>query len=371
MRRNYYDILGVENSADAETIKRAFRKLALQHHPDRGGDESKFKEASEAYEVLSDANKRAKYDASMGGRTAASYGVNPSDIFDRYRDTVSMWRNQPQRGKNIEVEFSVSLEDIVSKTASKVITYSRQIDCKRCGATGGKQMKCIVCKGLGLRNAQVAAARRVTVSCSACEGTGFVVEPTSRCVPCNGKGRLSEQMKVSIDIPRGIRAGSVVRIRGMGSAGKNGGPAGDLLASVVVEKHPVFRLSHKPYDQHNLYVNVPLTFWQAALGCQITIPTIHQNTVPLTIPPATQNGAHFIKRGYGLPIPTSGINGDMICVAVVKTPESLTDEQKSLLEALKTTDPILNTSDTNGIEAYLTRINNVQEKHFDGSVHPL
>lgn len=356
-KRDYYEVLGVDKSADEASIKKAYRNLAKKYHPDMNpGDnvaEEKFKEVNEAYGVLSDADKKAKYDqfghaafdpASGGGQGFGGFSGfgdfgDIGDIFGsffgggfggggaRRRDP-----NAPQRGDDISLRLTVTFEEAAFGT-KKDITYTRIAscpDCKGTGASGGTGAQtCPDCKGSGQRvvvQRMGGMSFQTTAVCDKCRGTGKIIKDP--CGKCRGTGSVRENKKLTVTIPAGIDNGERIALRGMGCDGKNGGPAGDLIISVSVRSHAVFER-----DGFNIYCEVPITVAEATLGAQIDIPTL-EGKMEYTIPEGTQAGTSFTVRGKGIVIPrTQNRRGDLIFVVNVEIPRGLNDKQRSAMQA--------------------------------------
>lgn len=355
-KRDYYEVLGVEKSADAATIKRAYYKLAKKYHPDANpGDkvaEEKFKEVNEAYEVLSDADKRAKYDqyghaafdpAMGGGGEGGGFGGfgGFGDFGDLGDILGGMFggafgggrrRNGPQQGEDIGVNVSISFEE-AAFGVKKDITYNRICrcpDCRGSGAAPGTQAEtCSVCRGSG----QVKRVQRMggmafqsTGTCENCRGTGKIIK--TPCSKCRGSGMVRENKKLTVSIPAGIDNGERIALRGQGCDGKNGGPTGDLIIVVSVKPHAVFERRGV-----TLTCDVPLTVAEATLGAEIEVPTLEGN-VKYTIPEGTQSGTTFTLRGKGIPyINNTNRRGDLVFRVNVEIPKGLNDKQKAAMKA--------------------------------------
>jgi molecular chaperone DnaJ len=355
-RRDYYEVLGVSRTATDQEIKSAYRKLALQYHPDRNpGDhaaEEKFKEAAEAYSVLADTDKRHMYDrfghAGLGG--AATGGFDPS-VFTGFEDILgglgdifglgdmfggARRRSGPQRGADLRYDLEISFEESARKTETS-IQFPRQETCDTChgsGASpGSKPTTCPQCQGRGqLRYQQ--GFFTVARTCGQCRGTGSII--ANPCDTCRGSGRVEKDRKVTINIPAGIATGQRLRLSGEGEAGPNGGPPGDLYVVIHVQDHPFFRR-----EGIDLHCEIPLNFPTLALGGEIRIPTLDGDE-PFTVPDGTQTGTTFRLRGKGMPDVSdrSGRSkGDLFVTVKVMTPKKLTKEQRKLLEQLAPTLP--------------------------------
>ena len=340
-KRDYYEVLGVQKNASEDELKKAYRRLAMKHHPDRNaGDtdsEEKFKEAKEAYEVLSDAQKRAAYDqfghagvdAEMGGAGGGGGfggGFDFGDIFESvFGGASARGGSRVYRGADLRYDLSLNLEEAVFGTEAK-IRIPTQVVCDACGGTGAKPgtspQTCPRCHGTG----QVRITQgffSVQQTCPRCHGTGKIIQDP--CAKCHGSGRLREHKTLSVKVPPGVDVGDRIRLSGEGEAGVNGGPAGDLYVQINVREHPIF----KREEQH-LYCEVPISLVTAALGGELEAPTI-DGRVMLKIPPETQTGKVFRIRGKGVKPVRGGIPGDLHCRVIVETPVNLNLEQKQKL----------------------------------------
>jgi molecular chaperone DnaJ len=347
-KRDYYEVLGISRTATEQEIKSAYRKLALQYHPDRNpGDkaaEERFKEAAEAYSVLADTDKRHMYDrfghAGLGG--AATGGFDPT-VFTGFEDILGglgdifgfgdvfgggRRRGGPQRGADLRYDLEISFDE-AAKGAETTIQIPRQERCETCSgsgaAAGSKPTTCPQCHGRGqLRYQQ--GFFTVARTCGQCRGTGSVI--TKPCPTCRGAGRVGKERKLTVKIPAGIATGQRLRIAGEGEAGMVGGPTGDLYVVIHVQDHPFFQR-----DGNDLYCEIPLNFTTLALGGEIRIPTLEGDET-FKVPDATQSGTSFRIRGRGMPDVTGAGRGDLIVTVKVITPKKLTKEQKRLLEQL-------------------------------------
>jgi len=342
-KRDYYEVLGVQRNATEAEIKKAFKKLAMKHHPDRNPDdkeaEGKFKEAKEAYEVLSDAQKRAAYDqfghegvAGMGGgygagghRGAGSF----SDIFgDVFGDIFGGSRGGGQRvyrGADLRYNLELSLEEAVAGTTVK-IRVPTLVACEECGGSGAKKgtspTTCPTCHGQGqVRMQQGFFSLQQT--CPRCHGSGKVI--ADPCNKCHGEGRVQKQKTLSVKVPAGVDTGDRIRLSGEGEAGENGGPPGDLYVQIAVREHPIFIR-----DGNDLYCEVPISFATAALGGELDVPTLN-GRVKLKVPAESQSGKLFRLRGKGVKSVRGAQVGDLLCKIMVETPVNLTSKQKELL----------------------------------------
>jgi len=348
-KRDYYEVLGVGKGATDAEIKKAYRGLAKKYHPDvNPGDkeaEAKFKEVNEAYEVLSDADKKAKYDqyghaafdpaAGAGGGYGGfggfgGFDVDLGDIFGSFfgGGSSQQRRNGPQRGDDIEVSVTISFEEAVFG-CKKDISFSRYAKCGSCNGSGsadGKNETCPTCRGTGQRRVMQNLGGmqfQSTTTCETCRGTGKYIK--TPCTKCRGAGFERVTKKLTVDIPAGIDHGKGLIIRGAGNDGKNGGPAGDVLVMVSVRRSSTFKR-----EGYNLFCEVPITISEATLGADIEIPTLEGNE-KFTIPEGTQTGTSFTMRGKGVPMINSSRRGDIIFRVNVETPKGLTEKQKELL----------------------------------------
>ena len=341
-KRDYYEVLGVERSADDREIKKAYKRLAMKYHPDRNRDdpeaEEKFKEVKEAYEILTDEQKRAAYDRyghagvdpnmGAGGGGFGAGGADFGDIFgDVFGDIFGGGRRQQRasRGADLRYNMELTLEEAV-RGVSKEIKVPTLVGCDEChgsGARAGSQPQtCPTCHGTGqvqMRQGFFA----VTQPCPHCRGKGKIIKDP--CRKCHGEGRFQKTKTLNVKIPAGVDTGDRIRLAGEGEAGESGAPAGDLYVQVHVKEHPIFQR-----DGNNLYCEVPISFTSAALGGEVEVPTL-EGRVVLKIPPETQTGRMFRMRGKGVRSLRSGAEGDLLCKAVVETQVNLSDAQKDLL----------------------------------------
>lgn len=343
-KRDYYEILGVEKGADEKDIKKAYRRVAMKYHPDRNPDdpkaEEKFKEASEAYEVLCDSDKRAAYDrfghAGVEGQVGGGGGFSGGSFADIFGDVFGdifggggRGRGGAQRGADLRYTLEISLEDAVRGTTVE-IRVPTLAACSTCDGSGARKgsspTTCGTCGGIGQVRMQQGFFQ-VQQTCPTCRGRGSTI--SDPCPSCRGQGRVEKTKKLSVKVPPGVDTGDRIRLAGEGEAGAEGGPAGDLFVQMSVKQHPLFER-----DGKHLYCEVPITFADAALGGELEIPTL-DGRVKLKIPPETQTGKLFRLRGKGVQPVRGGAVGDLLCRAVVETPVNLSKKQKELLRELQ------------------------------------
>ncbi len=353
-KRDYYEVLGVEKNASDAEIKKAYRKLAMKYHPDQNpGDKSaeeKFKEVNEAYEVLSDAEKKARYDqygfagvdpnfnpnagnpfGGFGGGGGFGFG-DLGDIFGDFFGggaSSSARRNGPSKGQNVVAEIEISFED-AAFGCEREITFGRIEPCATCHGTGCKDgaqpETCAYCHGTGTVRTQqnfMGMTMQSNQPCPKCGGQGKIIKDA--CSTCRGKGKVRRNKTIRVKVPAGIDNGQSFRVRDEGNAGSNGGPNGDLLVTVRVRKHDIF-----VRDGANVLCEMPITFAQAALGATIEVPTL-DGKVRYNVPEGTQTGTTFRLRGKGIPYVGYKTRGDQFVTVVVETPQKLTQKQKDLL----------------------------------------
>jgi molecular chaperone DnaJ len=342
-KRDYYEVLGVSKDASQEDIKKAYRKMARQYHPDvnKAADaEDKFKEAKDAYDVLSDDQKKATYDRyghvdpnqGMGGMGGQDFGGGFGDIFDMFFGGGGGNRrnpNAPQRGNDLQYTMQIEFKEAVfGKETDLQIPRTETCDtCTGSGAKPGtKPQTCSTCNGSGQQEVVQNTAfgrivnRRV---CSSCNGQGRIIK--DKCGTCHGSGKVKKQRTIHVKIPAGVDDGAQLRVSGEGESGTRGGPAGDLYVVIRVKAHEFFER-----EGDDIYCEIPLTFVQAALGDEIEIPTLTEK-VKLKIPAGTQTDTYFRLKGKGVPRLRGYGQGDQHVKVVVVTPTTLTDEQKDLL----------------------------------------
>ena len=348
-KRDYYEVLGVDKSADADTIKKAYRSLAKKYHPDMNpGDkeaEMKFKEVNEAYDVLSDPDKKAKYDqyghaafdqtsgfgdgGGFGG--FGDFGVDLSDIFSSFFGGSSgQRRNGPIKGDDIGVRVTLTFEE-AAFGCKKEVSYQKIGKCPDCSgsgaAAGTKPKTCPNCGGSGQVKVQQRTpfgVMQTTKQCESCRGTGKIIEKP--CANCRGNGYIRQNKKLEVTIPAGIDDGQRIVIRAQGSDGRNGGSAGDLVIQANVRPHPVFER-----DGYDIYCEVPITFAEAALGAEIEVPTL-EGKEKFTIPEGTQTGTQFTLKNKGIPYVDSSRRGALRFNVVIDVPTNLNSTQKAALK---------------------------------------
>lgn len=360
-QRDYYEVLGLDKSADADAIKRAYRQLAKKYHPDLNpGDaeaEKNFKEVNEAYSILSDADKKAKYDqfghaafdptAGASGGYGGGFGGGFGDFGDLGDIFGSIFggafgggtqrRNGPQRGDDVMAQVTLTFEE-AAFGCKKDVSYARLHKCPACAGSGAEAgtsaETCPDCRGSGqqVRTQRMGGmAFQSKVACEKCHGTGKYIK--SPCSKCRGSGLERESRKLSVSIPAGIDNGERIALRGQGCEGRNGGPAGDLIIEVRVRAHSLFER-----DGYNIYCDVPITVVDATLGGEIDVPTL-EGTTKYKIDEGTQPGTTFTLKGKGIPYvsrsgsSSGGRRGDLICTIVVEIPRGLSEKQKDALRA--------------------------------------
>jgi molecular chaperone DnaJ len=348
-KRDFYEILGVNKDANDDEIKKAYRKLAMKFHPDRNPDNPKaeehFKEAKEAYEILSDASKRSAYDqyghagvdqqAGMGG--AGGFGGGFADAFgDIFGDIFGGagggrgGRSNVYRGADLRYNLEISLEEAARGTETK-IRIPTMAECDTCHGSGAKAGSkpetCPTCAGHGQVRMQQGFFS-IQQACPKCHGSGKVI--AHPCGTCQGSGRVKQYKTLAVKIPSGVDEGDRIRLSGEGEAGVNGGPPGDLYVVIQIKAHSVFQRDH-----NDLHCEMPISFTTAALGGEIEIPTLDGHA-KIKIPAETQSGKVFRLRGKGIKGVRSNAHGDLMCHMVVETPVSLTERQKELLRELET-----------------------------------
>ena len=353
-KRDYYEVLGVQKGASTDEIKKAYRKQAMKYHPDRNPGnteaEEKFKECAEAYEVLSDDDKRARYDqfgfagvdpnygAGQGGGYGSGFGGfgdfgDLGDIFGSFfgGGTSRASANAPRRGENVGARLEVTFEE-AAFGCDKEVSAARIENCSACGGSGsadGKVETCSMCRGAGQVRTQqnfMGMTMQSSTTCPQCSGRGKIVK--NPCNTCKGKGKVRRTQRIKVKIPAGVDHGQSLRVRGEGCVGSNGGPSGDLLVEIYIKRHPIFSR-----EDYTVLCEVPITFAQAALGAEIQVPTL-DGKVSFDLPEGTQTGTTFTLAGKGIPMVGRNRRGDQRFTVVVETPTKLTREQKELLRQL-------------------------------------
>jgi molecular chaperone DnaJ len=353
-KRDYYEILGVGKNADATEIKKAYRKMAVKYHPDKNpGDheaEEKFKEAAEAYDVLSNNDKKARYDRfghqGMGGNQGGGYyggGMSMDDIFSQFGDIFGQagfggfggqsQGRRVQKGSNLRIKVKLNLEEI-AKGIEKKIKVNKFVGCKTCSGTGAEKgssfTTCSTCRGAGrvTRITNTILGQMQTAStCPACEGEGKII--ASKCKTCQGDGIMRDEEVISINIPAGVAEGMQLNVAGRGNAAPRGGIAGDLIISIEELEHPELKR-----DGNNLYYNCYISFIDATLGTSIEIPTL-DGKAKFKVDAGTQSGKVYRLRGKGLPEVNSYDRGDLLVDVNIWTPQTLSSEEKESLENLR------------------------------------
>ena len=348
-KRDYYEVLGAQKNTSEQDLRKLYKRLAMKYHPDRnaGNDdaEGKFKEAKEAYEVLKDPQKRAAYDQfghagvdnSMGGGGGGRGGAGFGDMFeDVFGDIFGGGgarggggANRAYRGSDLQYNLELTLEEAVFGKKVDIRIPSKE-RCEPCGGTGAKKgthpETCSTCQGMGQVRIQQGFFA-VQQTCPHCNGTGKTIKDP--CNSCHGEGVVDKQKTLEVSIPMGVDTGDRIRLSGEGESGVNGGPSGDLYVQVVLKKHELFTR-----DDTDLHCEVPIRVTTAALGGEISVPTL-KGEVTLKIPPETQTGRTFRLRGKGVKSVRNAVTGDLLCKVVVETPVNLSSLQKSLFEELE------------------------------------
>ena len=363
MKKDFYDILGIAKSASAEELKKAYRKIAMQYHPDRNPGnkeaEEKFKEAAEAYEILSDSEKKAQYDrfghaAFQGAAGRGGGGMDMNDIFSQFGDMFdggggdlfgSFFGNSRSRsggagrkasgvrGSSIRIKLKLNFEEI-AKGANKTVKVKKHVICTTCDGSGAKDKNsiqtCTTCGGQGqvrrVTNTPLGQMQTVT-TCPTCNGTGTTI--TNKCIVCKGEGRTYGEETVSIDIPAGVQEGMQLNVSGKGNAGERGGGNGDLI--VLIEEEPHTELQREGL---NVAYDLHITFPDAVFGTQVEVPTI-DGRAKIKIPPGTQSGKVFRLKGKGFPNVNSYEKGDQLIHVNVWTPQAVSGDEKAMLEKLQ------------------------------------
>lgn len=344
---DYYQILGINRNASKEEIKKAYRKLAHKYHPDKGGDESKFKEVNEAYQILSDEDKKSQYDKfgedfeegqpgfSSEGFGGAEFDLSDlGEIFGDLFDLKARRKKDLKRGKDIRVDIEIPLE-VTLKGETRKISLYKMNTCSRCqgkGAESGSPInECFSCRGQG----EVQQIKKTFlgsiahwISCPECNGEGQ--KPEKPCNVCKGEGRIKGEESFDIFIPAGVDSNQFIKISGKGEAGKKEGKPGDLYVRIFVKEHPIFKRK-----EDDLYIQFPISFSRAVLGDEIEISTLDSKKILLKIPAGTESGKVFRISGKGIPHFSSFGKGNLYVELIIKTPKKLTKKQKELLEKLK------------------------------------
>jgi molecular chaperone DnaJ len=362
LEKDFYKVLGVSKTADPDEIKKAYRKLARQYHPDSNAGnasaEARFKEVSEAYDVVGDAKKRKEYDEARrlfgnggfrmpGGQSGGGqgFGFDVGDLFNRSgsgsgglgdilggmfgggRTTTTTSTARPRRGADIESEATIEFAEAVNGVTVGLKMTSDE-PCKTCRGTGAKYgtvpKVCLKCEGTGMQTSVQGGVFAMTEPCTECKGRGLVVDQP--CETCHGSGRGQSSKTMQVRIPAGVQDGQRIRLKGKGAAGERGGPAGDLYVTVHVKPHRIFGRQGE-----HLTLNVPVSFTEAALGAEIKVPTLDGMPVTVRIPAGTANGSKLRVRGKGS-VRRDGSKGDLLLTLEVQVPHELTDEQRAKLQ---------------------------------------
>ena len=348
-KRDYYEVLGVDKNASEAEIKSAFRKLAKKYHPDVSKEPDaaeKFKEAQEAYAVLSDANKRRQYDQfghsafdQMGGADASGFDFSDFDFSDIFGDIFGSGfgfggrsSNRSRRGNDTLVRIDLTFEEAVFG-CKKDVKIDTMVECDSCNGKGGHGEKtCQTCHGSG----QVTSEQRTIFgsfatrsTCQTCHGKGVTYD--TKCSKCHGEGRIRENKTVEVKIPSGVDTGNKLRLNGKGEAGVNGGPNGDLYLEFKVKSHTLFER-----DENDVYLTLPITITEAVLGCKKDVPTLN-GTVKLSIPAGSKTNDKHRLKGKGIADPQTGRKGDMYVIIDIHIPKKISRDQKKLFEALSKT----------------------------------
>lgn len=351
-KQDFYELLGVPKNASAEDLKKAYRKLAMQYHPDQNPGnkeaEAKFKAISEAYDVLKDEQKRAAYDrfghqAFEGGRGGAGAGAGGFDFNGSFADIFEdlfgggggrrqqQRRGGPERGGDLRYNMQIALEDAFKgkQESIKITTSATCGSCTGSGAEkGSKATTCSTCGGVGtVRTSQGFFTMERT--CAGCQGRGTIIK--NPCKTCAGSGKVRKEKSLSVTIPQGVEEGTRIRLNGEGEAGSHGGPAGDLYIFLSIKPHPLFTR-----ENADLHCEVPIPMTTATLGGTIEVPTLGGGKVKVTIPEGTQSEHQFRLKGKGMPVLKSSYQGDMYIHIRVETPVKLTKKQKDLLQSFAT-----------------------------------
>jgi len=354
-KRDYYEVLGVDKKASKSDLKKAYRKIALKYHPDRNPDdkeaEAKFKEAAEAYEVLSDEEKKAKYDrfghAGLGDGGFQGGFNNMDDIFSQFSDIFGGGfgdifgnrggqqgrHSRGQRGSNLRIKVSLSLEEI-NEGVTKKIKVKKYVNCKKCGGSGAKNKNavktCHTCNGSGyVRRVQSTflGQMQTTSACPTCNGSGKTI--TNKCTSCKGEGRVYGEETIQLEIPAGVSEGMQLSMGGRGNRGLHGGPAGDLLINIKEKEH-----KHFTRDGNNILYELDVNFADAVLGTSVEVPTL-TGKVKITLPQGTPAGKIFRLRGKGIPSIQGYGNGDQLIHVNIWVPQKINAEERKMMEAIR------------------------------------
>lgn len=343
--KDYYQILGLDRNASQEDIKKAYYKLAHEYHPDKGGDKEKMKEINEAYQVLSDKEKKSQYDRfgnvfdGAGQQGASNMGFDFSDLDEMFGDIFGFRsrgfsKRDLRKGADIRIDLEIPLETTL-KSIDKEISLYKQVVCSRCQGKGGEPgtslNECFSCRGTGkvqqVKRTFLGSFSRWSV-CPECRGEGQ--KPEKPCNVCKGEGRVKAEEKIKISIPAGVDSNQIIKMVGKGEAGKRGGQPGDLYIRVLIKPHKIFQRRGD-----NLFISMPISFSQAVLGDEIEIPTLEGNNIILKVPSGTESGSILRVSKKGVSHFSRYGRGDLYVELIVKTPKRLTKSQKMLLNKLK------------------------------------
>ncbi len=363
-KRDYYEILGVSREADEKALKTAFRKLAMNLHPDRNPDdpeaEHKFKEAGEAYEVLKDPQKRAAYDrfghqafegggfgGAGGGGGYSSFADIFDDIFGEFMGGGRGSQSRRERGNDLRYNLEITLEDAFAGKSVE-IEVPTNVACEACSGSGAKAgsspKSCTTCGGAGRVRASQGGFFHIERTCPACQGRGEVI--SDPCEDCAGAGRVNRTRALSVNIPPGIEEGTRIRLSGEGESGLRGGPAGDLYIFIAIKPHAFFQR-----DGADIFCRVPIAMTTVALGGQFEVPTVDGELTRVKVPEGTQAGKQFRLRDKGMPVMRSRDRGDMYVQIVVETPTRLTRRQRELLKEFEENSSLENNPESSGFFA--------------------
>jgi molecular chaperone DnaJ len=327
-KRDYYEILGIHRDAEPDKIKKAYRRLAHKYHPDRNSDpdaEDKFKEVSEAYEVLSNTQKRGQYDTFGHSPPSSRSTPQRSDPFDLFNSFFGGGRMHPQKGRDLRVEIKVTLEDVL-QGSKKQISYMRHSQCGECKGAGGTGSTCSTCGGYGQVEQSHGPMMRIVVTCPQCQGTRIKI--TKKCPKCEGQGEIGDKRTTDVEIPVGVQSGNHIRLQGEGDRSDLSLPPGDLLCRMNVEPHSIFQRKNQ-----DIQCIQEISFTDACLGTKIRVPVLGGGDEELSIPAGTQFGQSFRIKGKGLPtVRHKSRRGDQYVKVQINIPKELGKEERELLK---------------------------------------